>query len=106
MTAVLLSSLGKLAAPVGALHVQVPPGNSCSLSEQDMGGAGHRNVGLSGLQRLFICRKPDIPGPFHGHVQQLLAHRHLERKRISGGGMPGSCPLQIQHRVLAQGVAD
>ena len=49
VTDVLLSSLGKLAAHVGALHVQVPPGNSCSLSEQDMGGAGHRNVGLSGL---------------------------------------------------------
>lgn len=90
LTAVLLSSLGKLAAHVGALHVQVTLGNSCSLSRQDMQEAGHRNLGLSGLQRLFIWRKLDIPGPFEGHVQRLLAHRHLERKPISGGGMPGT----------------
>ena len=90
VTAVLLSSLGKLAAHVGALCVQEPFGNACSLSGQDMRGAGHRNLGLSGLQRLFIWRKLDIPGPFEGHVQQLLAHRHLERKPISGGGTPGT----------------
>ena len=45
VTAVLLSSLGKLAAHVGALCVQVPPGNSCSLSEQDMEGSWSQERG-------------------------------------------------------------